>query len=85
MPKMKTKNGKETMDCCQKTDCQDKTECCENQRACACTYPGCPRKGICCECVAYHRDRGELPGCYFTPEEERTYERSIGYFVKCRS
>jgi len=24
---------------------------------------------------------GELPACYFTPEQERTYDRSIAYFV----
>jgi hypothetical protein len=25
---------------------------------------------------------GELPACYFTPEQERTYDRSIGFFVR---
>lgn len=23
----------------------------------------CPRNGKCCECVAFHRDRGDLPFC----------------------
>jgi len=26
----------------------------------------------------------ELPACYFTAEEERTYDRSISYFVSNR-
>ncbi|MEM3396994.1 MAG: DUF6485 family protein [Thermoplasmata archaeon] len=54
----------------------------ENARKCTCTYEPCPRKGICCECIAYHRSHGELPGCLFPPEAERTYDRSIEYFVK---
>ncbi len=53
----------------------------ENLNMCNCTYP-CDKKGMCCECVAYHRKRGELPACYFTDEQERTYNRSISYFVK---
>ena len=44
---------------------------------CNCTYEPCPRKGICCDCLDYHRKRGELPACYFPPEVERTYDRSI--------
>ena len=28
----------------------------KNLKACNCTYP-CSRKGICCECLAYHRSR----------------------------
>lgn len=53
----------------------------KNKLSCTCTYP-CSRRGLCCECVAYHRERGELPGCFFPPDAERTYDRSIGYFVK---
>jgi len=48
---------------------------------CPCTYP-CEKRGKCCECVAYHRKRGELPACYFTPEQERTYDRSIEYYAR---
>ena len=36
----------------------------ENTEQCGCTYEPCSRKGICCQCVAYHRSLGELPGCY---------------------
>ena len=52
-----------------------------NTRRCTCTYEPCPRKGICCECIAYHQQYGELPGCLFPPEVERTYDRSISRFV----
>ncbi len=59
---------------------------CGNQRknaaACTCTYAGCPRHGVCCECVAYHAGSGELPGCFFPPEAEKTYDRSVGHFVR---
>ncbi len=55
----------------------------QNLKNCNCSYPGCPRKGKCCECISYHRRMGELPACYFTAEQERTYDRSIAYFVKC--
>lgn len=54
----------------------------KNRETCACTYPGCPRHGKCCECIRYHRSRGELPGCLFPPEAERTYDRSIAAFVQ---
>jgi len=60
-------------------DCRQDT----NKISCICTYEPCPRKGICCECVAYHRENGELPGCVFPPEVERTYDRSIARFVAC--
>ncbi len=53
----------------------------QNAARCNCTYPGCPRHARCCDCLAYHRGMGELPACYFTPEQERTYDRSIAYFV----
>ncbi len=52
---------------------------------CPCTYAGCPRHGNCCQCVAYHRDKGQITACYFTPEEERTYDRSLAFFIKCRT
>ncbi len=50
---------------------------CNNKNPCLCTYPGCPRHGKCCECVAYHRKHGEVPGCFFSKEGEKTYDRSI--------
>lgn len=54
----------------------------ENKVNCACTYEGCPRKGKCCECIAYHKGRGELPGCLFSKEAELTYDRSVQKFIE---
>ncbi|HBA60212.1 MAG TPA: hypothetical protein DCZ92_05250 [Elusimicrobia bacterium] len=53
-----------------------------NLKDCSCTYEPCLRKGVCCECVAYHRASGELPGCYFSREAERSYDRSIANFLR---
>ncbi len=52
-----------------------------NKKTCACSY-GCPKSGICCECVRYHRERRQLPACFFTKEAEKTYDRSFEHFVK---
>ncbi|KYH33441.1 MULTISPECIES: DUF6485 family protein [Neomoorella] len=56
-----------------------------NKERCTCTYEPCSRKGKCCECITYHRKYGELPGCLFPPEIERTYDRSIARFIACNS
>lgn len=53
----------------------------ENLKYCSCTYPGCPRKGICCECIKHHREKGELPACYFSKEAELSYDRTIENFI----
>ena len=52
-----------------------------NKNRCNCTYP-CSKKGLCCECIHYHKSRGELPACYFSDEEEKTYDRTIENFIK---
>lgn len=57
----------------------------ENLKNCTCTYSGCPRKGKCCLCIAYHRKRNELPGCLFPSKAEKTYDRSITAFIKAYS
>jgi len=58
---------------------------CENKQRnlsnCNCSYP-CGKKGICCECISYHRGMNQLPACYFPDDAERTYDRSISYFFK---
>lgn len=59
------------MDCTQKA----------NAAQCSCTYTSCPRRGACCQCVAHHRSRNEMVACYFTPEAERTYDRSMKAFL----
>jgi len=55
----------------------------KNKTKCTCTYEPCRRKGLCCECLTYHREQDELPGCLFPPEVERTYDRSITRFIRC--
>lgn len=55
----------------------------DNLRQCTCTYEPCSRKGNCCECVQYHRQMDQLPGCFFPPEVERTYDRSYQRFTEC--
>jgi len=53
-----------------------------NKESCICTYEPCERKGKCFDCIRYHKNLGELPGCLFPPEVERTYDRSIAKFVE---
>ena len=53
----------------------------ENKTNCNCGY-SCGKKGMCCECVSYHRSRGELPACYFPDAIEQTYDRSIENFIR---
>ena len=57
----------------------------KNMAVCNCTYEPCPRKGYCCECIAYHKRNGELPACFFSDADERTYNRSIEFFVRRNS
>ena len=54
----------------------------KNLEVCTCTYDPCSRKGMCCECVAFPRKMGELPGCLFSKEGEATYDRTIAAFKK---
>ncbi len=53
-----------------------------NLENCTCTYPGCSRKGVCCECVAHHRQAGEIPGCFFSKEVEASFDRGVERFVQ---
>jgi hypothetical protein len=52
-----------------------------NKEHCNCTYEPCSRKGICCECIRYHWQAGELPACLFPEDVEKTYDRSIEAFI----
>ena len=54
----------------------------ENLKQCNCSYDSCSRKGICCECVAYHRKMQQLPACFFQADVERTYDRSFERFAQ---
>ena len=57
----------------------------KNMADCNCTYAGCSRKGMCCECVRYHLEMDQLPACAFSSETERTYDRSFRKFIEDRS
>ncbi len=61
--------------------CQNKKQ---NLQICNCTYDPCERKGMCCECLSYHRSKHELPACYFPADKEKTFDRSINNFRKDR-
>lgn len=52
-----------------------------NLKNCNCSYP-CGKKGVCCYCLNNHRRVGELPACYFPNDAEKTYNRSIEYFME---
>ena len=54
----------------------------KNPKNCNCSYEPCSRKGVCCECIAYHRAMSQLPACYFSEKAERSYDRSIAAFIK---
>ncbi len=62
-----------------KKECQNKQA---NLKNCKCSYPGCPRKGLCCECLHYHLSMNQLPGCCFPDEIEKTYDRSFRRFAE---
>jgi hypothetical protein len=59
-------------------ECKKEANC----STCPCTYSGCPRKGICCECLKYHLDQKQLPACCFSKDGEATYDRSFDKFIK---
>ncbi|HLA81986.1 MAG TPA: DUF6485 family protein [Thermoleophilia bacterium] len=59
-------------------DCKQET----NLAHCNCSYGGCPRHGICCDCLAYHVRNRELPACVFPADAEKTYDRSYAHFVR---
>ncbi|MBT3298313.1 cytosolic protein [archaeon] len=53
----------------------------QNKLSCKCTFD-CNKKGICCECIKHHKENRELPGCFFTEEAEKTYDRSFEHFAR---
>lgn len=59
---------------------------CKNEKKnldnCTCSYDGCVRKGVCCECLQYHLKKQQLPGCCFPPDAEMTYDRSFKAFAR---
>ena len=58
----------------------------KNKENCNCSYePACVRKGIGCECIKHHREKDELPACYFSAEAEKTFDRSFEKFIEVMS
>lgn len=56
----------------------------ENLKGCTCSA-ACTNRGICCECVRHHRENGQIPGCFFPADAEKTHNRSIEYFIEVMS
>lgn len=54
----------------------------KNLKSCSCSYEPCNKKGICCECLRYHLRSRQLPACCFSPDAERTYDRSFEHFAR---
>ena len=53
-----------------------------NLTGCNCSYGGCSRQGVCCECLRYHLRMRQLPACCFPDDVERTYDRSFEKFAE---
>ena len=56
-------------------------DCKNNIEHCTCTYH-CDKRGNCCECVMYHRSKGQVPGCFFSKAGEATYDRSVAALAR---
>ncbi len=54
----------------------------KNLEKCNCTYEPCAKKGVCCQCIAYHLKMRQLPGCCFSSDAEATYDRSFEHFSR---
>ncbi|MCU0612850.1 MAG: DUF6485 family protein [Candidatus Eisenbacteria bacterium] len=54
----------------------------QNITRCNCSYEPCSRKGVCCDCIAYHLRMRQLPACCFPDDAERTWDRSFEYFAR---
>jgi len=53
-----------------------------NRKRCNCSYVGCDKKGVCCDCLAFHISNRELPACFFPDDVEATYDRSFEKFAE---
>ncbi len=54
----------------------------KNLTRCTCSYTSCERRGACCDCIAAHLSKKQLPGCCFPPDVEKTYDRSFAAFAR---
>ena len=53
-----------------------------NKAKCACSYLSCSKRGICCDCVQSHLAKRQIPGCFFSLDAEKTYDRSFEHFAR---
>jgi len=53
----------------------------ENSKRCNCGFE-CERKGVCCLCVEYHRNKKQLPACYFSDKIAASHDRSAETYFK---
>ena len=53
----------------------------QNKTMCNCSFH-CSKMGMCCECVKYHRELGQLPACYFSEDAEATGDGSVQAFIR---
>jgi hypothetical protein len=54
----------------------------QNAAKCTCSYDGCAKHAVCCECLHYHLASKQLPGCCFPADAEKTYDRSFRKFIE---
>ncbi len=54
----------------------------ENLENCTCSSMGCSLRGVCCDCVSKHLAKRQLPGCFFSAEAEKTFDRSFEHFAR---
>ena len=54
----------------------------KNMEKCNCSYAGCDKKGMCCECLHYHLASKQLPACCFPADAEATFDRSFKKFIE---
>jgi hypothetical protein len=60
-------NANKGNSCCDTDDCCTSTR--KNVRACPCPKKTCPNNGICCACIAKHKDTDSLPFCLFSDND----------------
>ena len=52
-----------------------------NLESCTCGADGCPRQGMCCECLRHHMSHRQFPRCVF-PADLEIKDRSFGAFAQ---
>jgi len=63
-------------------DCPNKKD---NENVCPCPFVNCPRHGVCCDCIQFHKTIGIPPACItgfregFTENEIRDIAKAEGF------